>query len=248
MSRNFELMQQLEGNRSLLLPQPIGTTSNDPDPTSGDKRSVGWASNEILSIIHNIFLRQTQGPPRMVVFAGVDHGDGCSRISATVADYLARSASRSVCLVEANFRTPALPDVFGTTNHHGFTDSLLAEDPIRSYAKPVGSGKLWLLSSGALAGDSANLLTSERVKARLAELRAEFDFVIIDAPPLSRYADAIAIGKLTDGLVLVLEAGSTRREAAQAVTANLRSSEVPILGAILNKRTYPIPESIYKRL
>jgi capsular exopolysaccharide synthesis family protein len=184
----------------------------------------------------------------MVVFAAVDHGDGCSRIAATVANNLARSARRSVCLIEANFRTPALPDIFGTTNHHGFTDALLAEDPIRSYAKPVGSDNLWLLSSGALAGDSANLLTSERVKARLAELRAEFDFVIIDAPPLSRYADAIAIGQLTDGLVLILEAGSTRKEAAQAATANLRSSKVPILGAVLNKRTYPIPESVYKRL
>jgi Mrp family chromosome partitioning ATPase len=246
MSKNFELMQQLEINRPLRVPQPGSPVSIDFDLSRGSEQVAGWASNEVLSLIHKIFLRQTQEPPRMVVFAGIDHGDGSSRISASVAGNLARSARRPVCLVEANFRTPALPEFFGATNHHGFTDALLAEDPIRSYAKPVGSDKLWLLSSGALAGDSANLLTSERVKARLAELRAEF--VIIDAPPLSRYADAIAIGQWTDGLILVLEAGSTRREAAQAATANLRSSKVAILGAVLNKRTYPIPESIYKRI
>jgi Mrp family chromosome partitioning ATPase len=58
----------------------------------------------------------------------------------------------------------------------------------------------------------------------------------------------MAIGQLTDGIVLILEAGATRREAAQAVTADLRTSKIPILGAVLNKRTFPIPEHIYKRL
>jgi Mrp family chromosome partitioning ATPase len=107
---------------------------------------------------------------------------------------------------------------------------------------------LWLISAGALSAASTTLLTSERIKSRLAELRSEFTFIIIDAPPLTRYADAIAIGKLADGLVLILEAGATRREAAQLASTNLRSSGIPILGAVLNKRTFPIPEKIYKRL
>jgi len=107
---------------------------------------------------------------------------------------------------------------------------------------------LWLLSSGALAADSSNLLTSEQWKARLMELRAEFGFVIIDAPPLTRYADAIALGQLADGLILILEADSTRKKAALMAAANLRSSNVQILGAVLNKRTFPIPEKIYSRL
>ena len=65
---------------------------------------------------------------------------------------------------------------------------------------------------------------------------------------LARYADAIALGQVSDGLILVLEADSTRKKAAQMAAANLRSSNVPILGAVLNKRTFPIPEKIYKRL
>ena len=107
---------------------------------------------------------------------------------------------------------------------------------------------LWLLSSGALASDSPNLLSSDRVKTRLAELRAEFAFVILDAPPLTRYADAIALGQLSDGLILVLEADTTRKKAALTAAANLHSSNVQILGAVLNKRTFPIPEKIYSRL
>ena len=70
----------------------------------------------------------------------------------------------------------------------------------------------------------------------------------MDAPPISRYADAIALGRLSDGVVLVLEAESTRREAARIAVENLRASRIPVLGAVLNKRTFPIPERIYKML
>jgi Mrp family chromosome partitioning ATPase len=86
------------------------------------------------------------------------------------------------------------------------------------------------------------------MKALSAELRREFDFVIVDAPPLTRCADAIALGQLSDGVVLVLEANSTRRETALAAAESLRSSGIQIIGAVLNKRTFPIPEKIYNRL
>jgi Mrp family chromosome partitioning ATPase len=56
------------------------------------------------------------------------------------------------------------------------------------------------------------------------------------------------LGQLSDGVILVLEADSTRREAASAIAANLRSAKIPILAAVLNKRTFPIPENIYIKL
>ena len=249
MSRNFDLMQQLEidrgpsSDRTVVEPVFPGLGEN-----GSDNGQLKWASEEARRLVQQIFLLQTQEPPRVVVFAGIDHGNGCSRICGAVAEALTKNSRRPVCLVEANFRSPDLPALFGTMNHHGFTDALLQEGPIRSFAKPVGQEQLWLLSSGPLAADSPNLLSSDRVKTRLAELRAEFDFVIIDAPPLTRYADAIALGQLADGLVLVLEADSTRKKAALMAAANLRSSKVQILGAVLNKRTFPIPEKIYRRL
>jgi len=138
--------------------------------------------------------------------------------------------------------------MFGTTNHFGLTDALLQNGPIAPFAKLVDKDNLWLLSSGSLASDSPRLLTSDRLPERIKELRQEFEFVIIDAPPLTRYSDALALGKLADGVVLVLEADSTRRDAAAVVAANLRAANIPILAAVLNKRTFPIPDTIYKRL
>ena len=248
MSRNFDLMQEMERDQAFhsnRMVEPVFPTPGE-DRNGDTHRRV--ASDLTLGLVQRIFQQQTKEPPRMVVFAGIDHGNGCSQIAASVAESLAGNAPGAVCLVEANFRSPALPTMLGTTNYHGLTDALLEQGPIRSFIKPVCNESLWLLSSGPLAADSPNLLTSERMKALSAELRKEFDFVIVDTPPLTRYADAIVLGQLSDGIVLVLEANSTRREAALAAAESLRSSGIKIIGAVLNKRTFPIPEGIYSKL
>jgi capsular exopolysaccharide synthesis family protein len=247
MSKNFELMQQGGAEFATVSAKPLAPVVPAIKEHSRDNRHHDSVDDEALKLVQQIFLLQTEQPPRVVVFAGVDHGNGCSRICRAVAEVLAKTSRKPVCLVEANLRSPGLPALFGTTNHHGLTDSLLNEGSILSFAKSV-SDNLFLLSSGALAADSAKLLTSQRLKTRITELRAEFDFVIIDAPPLSRYADAVAVGASTDGFVLIVEAEFTRRKAALTIADNLRSSNIPILGAVLNKRTFPIPEKIYNRL
>jgi Mrp family chromosome partitioning ATPase len=141
-----------------------------------------------------------------------------------------------------------MTNLFGTSNHHGLSDALSQDGPVRDFAKPVMGENLWLLSSGSLAADqveSASLLNSETMKVRISELRNEFDYVLIDSAPLSAHVDGVMLGQLADGLVLVLEANATRREAAVRVADTLRASNVRIVGAVLNKRTFPIPESVY---
>jgi protein-tyrosine kinase len=256
MSKNYELMQQAgmqQDFRPTRKIEPATRARAGNGSGNGHRDADGLdldqlAGEEALRLVQRVFLLQAQEPPHMVAFAGIDHGNGCSRICVRVAETLAKNVRGSVCLVEANLRSPALPEMFGTTNHHGLTDALLQDGPIRSFTKPVRGDNLWLLSSGALAADSAQLLNSERLKPRLAELRKEFDFVLIDAPPLTRYSDAIGLAQMTDGLVLVLEANSTRREAALRVTESLNAAQVRILGAVLNKRTFPIPGPLYNRL
>jgi capsular exopolysaccharide synthesis family protein len=248
MSKHFELMQQMERERVLVA--EAAEESPAVHVANGHANHVAsqWASEEALRLVQQIFLLQAQEPPRVVVFAGVDHGNGCSGICAAVAETLAGNDRGRVCLVEANFRSPNLPAMFGVSNHYGLTEALMRQGSIDAFAKPVNRENLWLLSSGTLAVDSPNLLASDQLRARVHELRRQFDFVIIDAPPLNRYSDAVVLGQLSDGLVLVLEANSTRKEAASAVAENLRSAKVPILAAVLNKRTFPIPEKIYSLL
>jgi receptor protein-tyrosine kinase len=110
----------------------------------------------------------------------------------------------------------------------------LQEGPIRSFAKPLQTDNVWLLSRGSLIPDSSNLQNSDRISARFEELRKEFDYVLVDGPPLTRYLETTQLGRLTDGLVLVLEVNSTRKEAALSMIESLRAGQIQVLGAVLN--------------
>ncbi|HXW57732.1 MAG TPA: CpsD/CapB family tyrosine-protein kinase [Candidatus Cybelea sp.] len=205
------------------------------------------AREESLKLVQRLFLTPAQAPSKAVMFAPIDAGSACSRLCADTAELLAETASCSVCLVEGNFRRSSLPEVLGEENHYGLADSLRQEGSIRRFAKQVRKG-LWLLSSGSQSNESLNLLNCDRMKERIAELRKEFDYVLVEVAPLNVYADAMVLGRLLDGVVLVLEANTTRREAALRVAESLRATAIPVLGAVLNNRTFPIPRALYKRL
>jgi capsular exopolysaccharide synthesis family protein len=252
MSKNFELLQRTDLNGGQI---PVGQNGSPAPYPLENGVSHGARLNlddvtqeETLRLAQSIFLAAGPTPPRVVMFAAIDSGSGCSEVCAQTAEVLASNVAGSVCLVDANLRAPSLPEFFGVSNHHGLADSLRATGSIRDFAKKLRAPNLFLLSCGSLAADSTTLINSELMKARVAELRKEFDYVLIDSPPLNIYSDGIVLGQLSDGVVVVLEANSTRREAALRVAEGLRAKRVRVLGAVLNKRTFPIPDSLYHLL
>jgi succinoglycan biosynthesis transport protein ExoP len=206
---------------------------------------------ETHKLAQSIFLMSGTDSPRVVTFAGVEEGAGCTWLCAHVADILASQGVGSVCIVDANIRKPGMGNIFGASSEQGLSEALSSGGPVREFAKPIMGENLWLLPSGSSAadnGEAVRLLNSDTMKARVTELRNEFDYVLIDSAPMNTNAEGVLLGQLADGLVLVLEANSTRREAAVRITETLRSSNVRVLGAVLNKRTFPIPESVYSLL
>ena len=257
MSRNFELMQQaasattnstVGGIAELISAEPRTKTRNVKALTVRPNIGVDQvAREEALRLVQRVF--RTPGQEhRTVVFAAISSGSGCSWICARVAEMLARNISGNVCLVDANFRTPSLPEVLGTSSDHGLSDALRRERPAREFVNHLEPSNLWLLSCGSAPEAAVGLLASERMKALINELQQEFEYVLIDAPPIGHYSDTLGIGQLADGLVVVLEANVTRREVAAKAIDRLRDLNVNILGAVLNKRTFLIPDSLYQIL
>jgi Mrp family chromosome partitioning ATPase len=255
MSKNFELMQEaLEALRE-TPPSPesakvvfLGSEGDrNADRDLSDLDAV--AQQECFRLVQRIFLGQPENLFRAILFAGIDRGDGCSRICVEAARILAANTSASVCLVDANLRTPSLPGLLGVPESGGLVNSLLEEGGIRNFAKQLKPSNLWLLSGGTtLKPESHRLLNSDRLKVRLQELRKEFDYILIDSPALNLYADALTVGRVADGVVVILQADSTRRESALKGLQTLRNAQIEVLGAVLNRRTFPIPEFVYRRL
>lgn len=264
MSRNFELMQNLGKERDILqgsAPAEIPASARmaaavAPAPEAMLPAEIappqlamsGAQADEIVKVVQRVFLASGLEGSRMVVLAAAEPGAGCSWISARVAEVLATQVSGTVCAVDANLRSPGLRREFGMPEERGITEALQSSESIRAFVAPTGRPNLFVLGSGAAAADAQTLLGSDRMRWRLGELRKEFDYVVLDAPPLSAGNDSVALARSAEGVVLVLKAHSSRRESARKAVQDLETANVRVLGAVLNQRTFPIPESIYRKL
>jgi Mrp family chromosome partitioning ATPase len=247
MSKNFELIQQAD---VALGGMPRVVSANGETRQAAAQLAGAMAPavrEECLKLVQQLFLNVAISP-RAVIFAPIDAADGCGKLCAAVAEILAENVAGSVCLVDVNFRAPSLPSVFGAEGGPGLFDALRSSGCIRDFANRVHRDNFYVMGSGSLKNDPSSSLNSGQMKERIAELRREFDYVLMAAPPMSIYLDAFVLAQQADGLVLVLEANATRRDAALRVANNLKDSKVPVLGAVLNNRTFPIPASVYRRI
>ncbi len=259
MSKNFELLQQAGREQELFemgTPpakprQELFEVGTPPKYRNGHRNGVnldGFGREEVIKLVQRVFGAPRSNAPRAVVFSGVESGSGCSWVCACTSKVLAAQVKERVCMVDANLHAPYLHRYFGVENLPGLTEAVLQSRPIADFAQSIGRNNLWLLSSGNTASNLSTLMTSKALQSRMMELRAQFDYVLIDSPPINAYADAIILGQLADGAILVLESSHTRREAALKAKQNVEAAKVPLLGVVLNKRTYPIPNLVYRLL
>ena len=246
MSKNFELLQRVEKDdffrhpaQPAAVPQkahaaiPLKKSSPDPEIAKLVQRLYSTAGNG-------------SGSKQVVSFSGISRDDRSSWICARAGEMLAQQADTSVCLVDANFHSPQLHAQFATANQIGLAEALDVEGPIRNFGKPVSGENLWLIPSGSV--NHGLYPSMDRYRERLAELREAFDYILLSAPPLSRETESTFLGQLADGMVLIVEANHSRRETVRRAKEQLESAHVRLLGAVLDQRTFPIPEGLYRRL
>jgi Mrp family chromosome partitioning ATPase len=251
MSKNFELLYQVGKAAEMLHAdvEPAEPTALPEVSTSVPALEIdGMARDEVSKLVHRLFFLPGADAPRHVVFTGTDPGHGCTWMCAHVGEVLASQTPGTVCLVDCNPFSASLHHEFNMENHHGLSDALVGDEPIRDYARQTSRKNLWLVSCGSSTETSQRLLTSDRMRARISQLRAQFDYVLMDVASLNTCNHGMVLGGLSDGVVLVLKANTARRDSARENIQQLQASNVNVLGAVLNQRTFPIPESIYKRL
>lgn len=253
MSRNFELLQKLEQEQR-LQPEvvPLSRSIAASEISSLDAETEREAQprkhfpDEVCTLVRRLFLLDCAGP-RAVVFSSVERGAGCSWIAAHCAQALATQTKQSVCLVDANLFFPALHNFFEVENSHGFAEAMSNSQPLEKCATQVAPRNLWLLTSGN--GPAHDMLSDiDSLRSCMRQLREQFDYAIIDTPPWNLYSHAEVLGSVSDGIVLVLKANSSRRVATQKLVTEMKAANIRLFGAVLNQRTFPIPQAIYDRL
>lgn len=256
MSRNFELLQKIGKEQDIFEPQEILIAHDAPEPVV-DNPVILQAPvlniepkelEEVTKLVQRVFLLPGGQSPRSVVFMGTEPGNGCSWMCARTAEVLASQITGRVCLVDANLREPSQHEMFGVPNDQGLSDSLRFPEPVGHFVRRLSRPNLYLVTAGTAGENWQSLVSSDRMRLRLSELRNEFDYVLIDSTAMSVCNDGVALGCASDGVVLVLKANSSRREWARKAVHELKEARAQVLGAVLNQRTYPIPDAIYNKL
>jgi len=262
MSRNFELLQKLGKEQELLRPGLVEVPSQSveavPAPQSAPTSVPAFLAapsvitpvkqemEEISNLVQQLFLSAGANAPRSVVFTSTESEAGCTWVCGETAEVFASRIAGTVCVLDANLRRPALAKHFGVENGPGLSDALVQMDPIRAFARSLSLPNLYLITAGNSTEAAQGLLTSDRMRLRIAELRSEFDFLLIDASAMSLANEAIGLGSMSDGVVLVLKANTSRKQGARQAIQELQGGKAKVLGAVLNQRKFPIPQALYK--
>jgi len=178
---------------------------------------------------------------RVLVVSSIDVMEGKTTVLANLGIAAAERKQR-VLLIDADLRRPRLHDLFNVANDRGLTDVLqhshspefVDNSPLEALVQPTSIPDLWVLPRGPVHPNLAGLLLSSDLSFLLQRFRRDFDLVLIDTPPMMLYSDARALGKLSDGLVMVVRANTKSREELQTAYQKLVQDQIPVLGTILN--------------
>lgn len=158
--------------------------------------------------------------------------EGKSEVAANLAATLAQ-LGRKVLLVDADLRRPAQHHTWGLVNAAGLSNLLIDQVSSKSVIQEV-MPNLYVLPSGVVPPNPVALLDSKRMAALVDDFLKEYDFVLFDTPPLAGIADAAVLGKMTDGMVLVVRPGVVDSSRALAAREFLKQSGQQVLGMVLN--------------
>jgi Mrp family chromosome partitioning ATPase len=206
------------------------------------------ARAEEIKLVQLVFPEAAQNAPRVALFSRLDDGAGCAAISARTAEILAARGEGPVCVVDADFLSPSLHHYFGVENGRGFAEATLEPSPIHAFVKQIPEPDLWLLPAGKTSTELSFHEIADGLRVRIDELRGAFRYVVIHGARLRLEGGAMLMSRWTDGVVLILEANTTPRDSAKRAKEILQAAKVSLLGVVLNNRTFPIPEAIYRRL
>lgn len=237
MSQNFELLQQLETEF-----QFEEIAKRVPCVAKRAKREDEGSSQELLALAQTLFLSGDAHASKAVAFCGIDSENASSQICIELGRILAAYSTRPVCLVDAHLRSPRLEKMLRPNEPTSFMDH---QDGCQEISPNVWLGHLES-SKGGIKQTGLGLETD--LKQQLAKLQHKFGFVLIDSPGVNTGAEAAVLGQCVDGVILIIEANVTRKAAALRARQSLEAVNVRILGSLLNNRTFPIPESLYRKL
>jgi protein-tyrosine kinase len=198
----------------------VGTSTMDPS-----------AVEQYVALATALRTIQVARSLRTIMVSSAVVGEGKTLTAVNLALVLSERLGRRVLLVDADFESPSIHEIFQVLNVSGLGDALASDNanvPVIAISK-----NLAVLPSGRMQPEPMAALLSQRMKALLLDAASNFDWIVLDTPPVTQISDPQLLGWLADGVVLVVEAGKTPTKAVQAAIEELGADRV--IGVVLNR-------------
>jgi succinoglycan biosynthesis transport protein ExoP len=220
-----------------------------------DKEMVQWCQDETMmadayrSAITSILLSRVNGvSPRIILVTSPRPKAGKTTTVANLGISLAE-IGRRVLLIDGDLRRPRLGKLFGLQFATGLSDALLDDGSgaitLDAVVRPTTVPGLYVLPGGSEPANISRLLHSTLLDSLVESARSQYDFVLIDSPPMMGMADARLLSRIADGVVLISRAGETSPEQLGDARERLADDGTPVIGTILNGCDLRIEDPAY---
>jgi hypothetical protein len=227
--------------------EPAETLERENAPAQARSlRPRGWslenfAREQIRGLVRQVFFASGPRPVRQVVFSAVEAETDVVNVCRRVGETLALETVGSVAVMG---RSPLILQSAEALSKGWDEPPSRGSVTLRQRAKRA-TGNLWLVPAAERNGEP---VTAAALHSYLGEMRAEFEYSIVEGPAAGESQESMAMAQFADGIILVLSAQRTRRVTARKIKETLESTQVRLLGTVLSDRVFPVPEAIYRRL
>jgi polysaccharide biosynthesis transport protein len=205
--------------------------------TTWQRRPSVVAESFRATLVSILFSGENGSRPRVMVITSANPAEGKSTVVSNLGIAVAE-VNQKVLLIDADLRKPRLHDVFNLKNDNGLSDVLRSKGSIATAlegaVQQTHIPDLYVITSGSKTSAATSLLYSNRMPELLQKLRAEFETVFIDTPPMLQIPDARVLGRMVDRVIMVVRAGKTTRDSAMAAHRRFSDDGTQVLGTILN--------------
>jgi capsular exopolysaccharide synthesis family protein len=167
-------------------------------------------SEDYRTVRTSILLSQTESPPQTIAFSSSMPQEGKTATVTNMAVSFSQ-LEKKILIIDADLRKPRLHRLFKIKNVGGLSGYLTGRVSIKEAIQKTSHENIWIISSGPIPPNPAELLNSERMKELLNDMKEKFDVVLLDTPPILAVVDALIVSSLSDSMVFIIKAGKTAR-------------------------------------
>ena len=196
-----------------------------------DPKSV--ISEQYRTIRTNIEYSNVDQNTKTILVTSSDKNEGKTTTVSNLAVSFA-NLNKKVLLIDCDLRNASIHKMFRLNNIYGLTDILAKDRAVDKCIQETELENLYVLTAGAIPPNPAEILSSEKMKNLIEDLKNIYDYIFIDTPPIGLVTDAGALSSFIDGVVLVVKSESVEKKYLEETKKKLDAVDARILGAILN--------------